>query len=368
MTNSKFEYVKKFEQHDEIIPNMFILVRVDGHGFCDRHNFVKPNDERALNLMNDAARKVAEQFSEIILAYGQSDEYSFVFPPSAKCYNRRASKLSSLISAAFTANYVHSWPLFFPTSPLPLDQPPPYFDGRAVAYPSIEVIRDYLSWRQCDCHINNLYNTTFWVLVDAINAFLQTSSEQPLTSEERKNSPRISELFINRQWKYILKSDPVLPTQSSNKPKRMLQEDEVELILRVLGFDGSLKGEGTSEEQDELRNIVEMSRSQGSTTGFKNEILFRLGQNYNSMPAMFRKGTLIARVRKETVLSAPTAEEQDTKQEERKHNKKQDSTELVQFHEDIIKDHFWNAHPELLGVFQNGIPDPFQTNSLRSKA
>jgi len=26
-------------------------------------------------------------------------------------------------------------------------------------------LRDYISWRQADCHINNLYNTTFWALV-----------------------------------------------------------------------------------------------------------------------------------------------------------------------------------------------------------
>lgn len=34
-----------------------------------------------------------------------------------------------------------------------------------VLYPSLEIVKDYLSWRQVDCHINNLYNTTFWALV-----------------------------------------------------------------------------------------------------------------------------------------------------------------------------------------------------------
>ena len=42
---------------------------------------------------------------------------------------------------------------------------PPVFDGRTVLYPSNQNIRDYLSWRQADCHINNLYNTTFWALI-----------------------------------------------------------------------------------------------------------------------------------------------------------------------------------------------------------
>lgn len=41
----------------------------------------------------------------------------------------------------------------------------PSFDGRAIAYPKLQILRDYLSWRQADCHVNNLYNTTFWALV-----------------------------------------------------------------------------------------------------------------------------------------------------------------------------------------------------------
>lgn len=61
---------------------------------------------------------------------------------------------------------------------------PPSFDGRIILYPSEREVRDYFSWRQADskcnpwlfntaaelmcsvkAHINNLYNTVFWVLV-----------------------------------------------------------------------------------------------------------------------------------------------------------------------------------------------------------
>jgi tRNA(His) guanylyltransferase len=55
------------------------------------------------------------------------------------------------------------WSTFFPNQPL--TRPYPTFDGRCVAYPETEILRDYLAWRQADCHINNLYNTTFWSLV-----------------------------------------------------------------------------------------------------------------------------------------------------------------------------------------------------------
>lgn len=41
----------------------------------------------------------------------------------------------------------------------------PVFDGRVVCYPGKKYLRDYLSWRQADVHVNNLYNMCFWSLV-----------------------------------------------------------------------------------------------------------------------------------------------------------------------------------------------------------
>jgi tRNA(His) guanylyltransferase len=74
-----------------------------------------------------------------------------------------SSKLVTTVVSTFTAYYVHLWPQYFPDKPL--SPPLPSFDGRAVQYPSIQNLRDYMSWRQVDCHINNLYNTTFWTLI-----------------------------------------------------------------------------------------------------------------------------------------------------------------------------------------------------------
>ena len=58
--------------------------------FSDDHNFEKPNDPRALMLMNKAAATVMNDFKDIVIAYGQSDEYSFVFRKDATIYSRRA--------------------------------------------------------------------------------------------------------------------------------------------------------------------------------------------------------------------------------------------------------------------------------------
>ncbi|KAK4218304.1 tRNA guanylyltransferase [Rhypophila decipiens] len=166
MANSKFEYVKGFEQPDHLMPNTWIVVRIDGRGFtkfANKYEFEKPNDKRALDLMNAAARALVTEIQDITIAYGVSDEYSFVFHKLTTLFERRESKLVSTIVSTFTAYYIHHWSTYFTDTPL--SPPLPTFDGRAVCYPSIQNLRDYMSWRQVDCHINNLYNTTFWALI-----------------------------------------------------------------------------------------------------------------------------------------------------------------------------------------------------------
>nr|ACO12279.1 Probable tRNAHis guanylyltransferase [Lepeophtheirus salmonis] len=161
----KFEYVRQFETKETLLPNTWAVVRVDGrgfHAFANKHEFTKPNDVRALNLMNAAAKVVLGAFTDIVLGYGQSDEYSFVFRKSANLFSRRSAKIVTSVASLFASNYVYLWPEYFPDTKLKFA---PSFDGRCVCYPSDQNIRDYLSWRQADCHINNLYNTVFWALV-----------------------------------------------------------------------------------------------------------------------------------------------------------------------------------------------------------
>lgn len=48
MANSRFDYVRDFETDDRIMPNCWIVVRIDGkafHKFTQKHDFNKPNDE-----------------------------------------------------------------------------------------------------------------------------------------------------------------------------------------------------------------------------------------------------------------------------------------------------------------------------------
>lgn len=112
--------------------------------------------------MNFAAIKVMLEIEDIILSYGQSDEYSFVLHKSTTLFGRRASRIESCVNSMFTANYIEHWSKWNPDRKL---LTLPTFDVRTVPYPTDSILRDYLSWRQADVHINNLYNTVFWKLV-----------------------------------------------------------------------------------------------------------------------------------------------------------------------------------------------------------
>merc|ERR1719367_596116 len=129
---SKYEYVKKFETDDRLLPNCWMVVRIDGkafHRFSDAHGFTKPNDINALNLMNACAEHVMNEFNDIVISYGQSDEYSFVFRRMTDLYGRRSAKITTNVVSLFASTYVFKWSEFFPSTKLMY---PPSFDGRAV--------------------------------------------------------------------------------------------------------------------------------------------------------------------------------------------------------------------------------------------
>lgn len=219
--------------------------------------------------MSYAAVRVMQEFTDIVLAYGQSDEYSFVFNRNTNVYNRRASKILSTVNSLFTSSYVFFWSHFIPQKQLLY---PPTFDARIVLYPADRNLRDYLSWRQADTHINNLYNTVFWKLV----------------IDDRKSNT----------------------------------DAEAELC--------------------------------GTFSSDKNEMLFsRFGVNYNNLPEMYRKGTIL--VRKNVRI--------------KKLNDKKCPL-IVPLFVDLIQDQFWSEHSEILSeekTQEMELNDELLENSLVKK-
>ena len=199
MAQSRFEYVRNFECADNLLPNSWIVVRIDGkkfHSFTDKHGYSKPNEKAGLDLMAAAAKTVLQDFKgDIVLAYGQSDEFSFVFKRDTDLYSRRSAKLTSNVVSLFSSAFVFQWREYFPDREL---LSAPSFDARAVLYPTNKNLRDYLSWRQADCHINNLYNTVFWALIQK-GGLSNRDAENRLrgTLSGDKNEILFSEFDIN---------------------------------------------------------------------------------------------------------------------------------------------------------------------------
>ena len=76
------------------IPQVSIFFRIklsNSHWFrfSRKYEFKKPNDRRAIDLMNASAAAVMKELPDIIIAYGISDEFSFVLHRSCTLFERR---------------------------------------------------------------------------------------------------------------------------------------------------------------------------------------------------------------------------------------------------------------------------------------
>lgn len=60
------------EVHPSVYPGSNI------HRLSDHYAFAKPNDRRALDLMNAAAVEVMKELPDLCIAYGVSDEFRYV--------------------------------------------------------------------------------------------------------------------------------------------------------------------------------------------------------------------------------------------------------------------------------------------------
>ncbi|XP_073119038.1 tRNA(His) guanylyltransferase 2-like isoform X2 [Henckelia pumila] len=228
VNKTKTEYLKSFQYESRLLLSTWIVIRIDGchfHRFSKVHKFEKPNDEAALNLMNSCAVGVLEEFNDIVFSYGVSDEYSFVLKKESQLYGRRASEIVSAIVSYFSSMYTMKWKDFFPHKEMMY---PPYFDGRAICYPSSQILRDYLAWRQVDCHINNQYNTCFWMLVKSGKTKSAAQSYLKGTQVQEKNELLAQ---LSGTTDYYNKLPPMFRLGSSvyrNKEEKKILSDKEE--------------------------------------------------------------------------------------------------------------------------------------------
>ncbi|ANQ06232.1 tRNA(His) guanylyltransferase [Plasmodium coatneyi] len=198
MANSKFAYVKQLEEERRVLPCCYFVVRIDGgnfKAFTKTHGYTKPNDVRGLHLMNACAKEVMHKFDEIDLAYGHSDEYSFLFRKKTKVWNRRHDKILTNVVSCFSGSFPFLWKEFFPEQELLYV---PCFDGRIVLLPTEREAKDYFRWRQVDCHINTQYNECFWNLINRGGYSHQEAYNTLMTTQKKdKNELLFSRFGIN---------------------------------------------------------------------------------------------------------------------------------------------------------------------------
>ena len=143
--------------HDTfVLPNIYIVVRLDGRNFTKKTNDVwqlnRPFDDRFHHAMLTTTEHLMTVGFRIIYAYTQSDEISLLFHPNEDSFNRKTRKLISLLAGE--ASGVFSLSMNAPAS----------FDARICQLPNMTLVKDYFSWRQEDAHRNGLNTHCYWLL------------------------------------------------------------------------------------------------------------------------------------------------------------------------------------------------------------
>jgi tRNA(His) guanylyltransferase len=239
---------------------------------------------------------------------GESDEFSFIIRRISKMFNRRQNKITSLIVSSFTSAFVYYWSKYFSNTSsdgivesVKLEYPPA-FDGRCILYPNEKLVMDYLKWRQVDCHINNLYNTTFYALTGQYTKY-------PLISHNFDN------LTINKL------------TESIPKPKPLTAREATD-------------------------------RLSGTSSSDKHEILFQeFGINYNNELEQFKKGTVLLLDIPEELSKTMSRNNKEKKLKNKNSNQSCEQSDneepdiepyISTLNVDLIGEKFWNQYKKIL--------------------
>ena len=169
---SKFENVFRYS----IPQRTYGIVRIDGKAF---HTFTrrleKPYCIPLVEALDAAALTLAKEMMGCQLAYGQSDEYSFLFTDLSKdedgeykettemWFSGNIQKIASVSASIFTAAFNRKWFADFRNfsqeayeSRLDGNPHMATFDARVFVIPSRVDVAQYFHWRQVDATRNSL--------------------------------------------------------------------------------------------------------------------------------------------------------------------------------------------------------------------
>ena len=130
----------------------YVVIRIDGRGF---HTFTKnlerPYSRQLADALDQAALSLCQEMIGCRLAYGQSDEYSFLLTDFEKenaplWFDGNVQKIVSVSASLFTAYFNRA----FPSDKVAA------FDSRVLVISQRSEVEKYFLWRQLDASANSL--------------------------------------------------------------------------------------------------------------------------------------------------------------------------------------------------------------------
>lgn len=139
-----------------VMPEMYIVVRLDGRGFTKKTKETwqldAPFDNRFHELMVATTKHLMSCGFNVVYGYTQSDEISLLFHPDENTFSRKLRKINSVLAGEASG--------FFSVSHGQLAS----FDARVSQLPNLPLVQQYFRWRQEDAHRNSLNAHCYWAL------------------------------------------------------------------------------------------------------------------------------------------------------------------------------------------------------------
>ncbi len=162
-----------------IIPNIYIVARIDGRSFTrltkEVHQFESPYDNRFRDIMVETVKHLMECGFKITYGYTQSDEISLLFDLNENLFQRKERKLNSVLAGEASAKF----------SVLLGDVGA--FDCRISQLPTAALVADYFRWRNEDAHRNALNSYCYWTLRGEGESACSATSQLSGVSVANKN-------------------------------------------------------------------------------------------------------------------------------------------------------------------------------------
>jgi len=139
-----------------IVPEMYIIARIDGRGFTkltkEKYDFEAPFDPEFRDYMVETTKHLMNCGFNVIYGYTQSDEISFLCHYKENSFGRKIRKYDSILAGEASAKFST------------LLGGVAAFDCRISALPNENLVIDYFRWRNEDAHRNSLNAHCYWTL------------------------------------------------------------------------------------------------------------------------------------------------------------------------------------------------------------